>query len=288
MRDRFVLAILASIAMHLLLIKMVIALELLWPPARQAGERHVIPVTLLEVDSPPNSSGSSPLDRTRPEKNVRPGPVNPHKELAKRMTSPSRSAGPAAKIPRPAEVTDCAESAARPLPEAKHRQEAEAAPAVAIAVAPAPAATLPPAGLASPQNAGLCTTAEVAGKVDSGGGGAEKGSSGGAAAYYRGPDGGRAGQGAILVPDEFLVGNPPPRYPLIARRKGWEGTVVIDIQVSGDGWVRAARIEKSSSYTVLDDAALGAVRKWRIALNGSSDGADLKFRVPVVFRLTPM
>ena len=283
MKDKFVLAILASIAMHLLLIEMVITLELLWPPARQAGERHVIPVALLEVDRPANPTGSSPLDRARPEKNVRPGPVNPHKELAKLKASPGRSAVPAAKIPRLAEVTNFAEPTARPLPKAEKRQEAEAAPAVATAVAPA--ATPPPAGLASPQDASLCTTAEVAEKVNFGGWGAEKGSSGGAAAY-RGHDDDGAGQGAILVPDEFLVGNPPPRYPQIARRKGWEGTVVIDIRVSSGGWVQEARIDKSSGYTVLDDAALGAVRNWRIALQGRLVDSSFKFRVPVIFKLT--
>jgi TonB family protein len=113
------------------------------------------------------------------------------------------------------------------------------------------------------------------------------GSSRGAEAGYGGQGSGKSGEGAILIPGEFLAGNPPPRYPLIARRKGWEGTVVIDIHVSNTGWVQEARVDKSSGYTVLDDAALGAVRNWRIALHGRPAETGFKFRIPVIFKLTP-
>lgn len=78
-------------------------------------------------------------------------------------------------------------------------------------------------------------------------------------------------------------GNSPPRYPRIARRRGWEGTVVIEVRVSGKGRVRAARVEQSSGYGILDEAALGAARQWHLARD---DGADMLFHIPVVFKLT--
>ena len=101
-----------------------------------------------------------------------------------------------------------------------------------------------------------------------------------------GQDKGNSGRGTIQIPGEFLAGNAPPRYPLLARRKGWEGTVIIDIRISGDGRVHEAQIGKSSGYTILDDAALGAVRNWRIAPSVRVDAASFKFRVPVIFKLT--
>ncbi|HSM88815.1 MAG TPA: energy transducer TonB, partial [Desulfobacterales bacterium] len=235
--------------------------------------------------SPAASAVPSALDRTRPVAHVRPVTSGSRKELAKLQAGPGGSAGPAEKVPPPAEVTVCSGPTDRLLAEAEDRQGQEAGPAIAIAARPADA--LPPAGLGPPQDAGLCATAAGSGAAGSGTGRADGGSSGGDAAGGGGQDGGKAGEGAILVPGEFLAGNPPPRYPLIARRKGWEGTVVIDVHVSNTGWVQEARVDKTSGYTVLDDAALGAVRKWRINLHGRSAAASFKFRVPVIFKLTP-
>jgi len=123
--------------------------------------------------------------------------------------------------------------------------------------------------------------------MGSAGGGSSRGDVAGGGGQGDGKGDGKGGQGTILVPGEFLAGNAPPRYPLIARRKGWEGTVVIELRVSGSGWVKEVRIEKSSGHALLDDAALGAVRNWRIAPNGRPDAATFKFRVPVTFKLTP-
>ena len=289
MKDRFALAILASIALHLLLLEVVTALEFLWPAARQSSERHVIPVSLIEMDRPPNplvraesGDGRRPLAQARSAGQAPLAPVKPAVHVSKERASPPKAAA------APAEVATCSEPTDRPLPEAMDRREQKEKESPAANVATLSADRLHPAGLMPPQDSGRCETATGPGDAVAGVGSAGGGSSRGDAAGGGGEGDGNAGAGAVLVPGEFLAGNPPPRYPLIARRKGWEGTVVIDIQVSGDGRVRAARIEKSSSYTVLDDAALGAVRNWRIAPSGCSDGTDHKFRVPVVFRLTQM
>lgn len=294
MKDRFALAILASIALHLLLLEVVSALEFLWPAARQANERQIIAVSLVEMDNPAEplvrqegteraSAELSSLDRIRAGKHARNATASPRKALDKLSACPEAAPDSAQGVPQ---STQLAEPTDRLYPEAEVRQSQGETPAAAVAAVPNDDQLTQ--GLVPTQGAGLCAPAAGPEGTVNGAGRADGGSSGGDAAGGGGQSSGKAGEGAVLVPGEFLAGNPPPRYPLIARRKGWEGTVVIDIQVSGDGWVRAARIEKSSSYTVLDDAALGAVRNWRIAPSGSSDGTDLKFRVPVVFRLTQM
>jgi protein TonB len=70
-----------------------------------------------------------------------------------------------------------------------------------------------------------------------------------------------------------------PRYPELAQRAGLEGVVVIEAVISVDGTVRDARVLRS--VTLLDRAALDAVKQWRYAptrLNGIA--------VPVIVTVT--
>jgi len=54
--------------------------------------------------------------------------------------------------------------------------------------------------------------------------------------------------------------NPPPRYPRIARRKGYEGTVVLEVLVNPQGKVADSRIFRSCGHSVLDKAAMKSIR----------------------------
>lgn len=65
------------------------------------------------------------------------------------------------------------------------------------------------------------------------------------------------------VPLPVVISNKPPYYPEIARRSGWEGRVIVRAEVSADGVPTSVTIAKSSSYGVLDQAALRAVKSWR-------------------------
>lgn len=61
-----------------------------------------------------------------------------------------------------------------------------------------------------------------------------------------------------------LLASPAPNYPSIARRRGWEGSVVLVMQLDSEGRVVDARIETSSGHAVLDEAARAQVlRAWR-------------------------
>lgn len=57
--------------------------------------------------------------------------------------------------------------------------------------------------------------------------------------------------------------NPPPIYPRIARLRGYEGTVMLDVLVGSDGRVSERRIIESSGHGILDEAALSSVQDWR-------------------------
>ena len=70
-----------------------------------------------------------------------------------------------------------------------------------------------------------------------------------------------------------------PVYPTIARTAGVEGMVIIEAVIAVDGTVRDARVLRS--VTLLDHAALDAVKQWRYAptrLNGVA--------VPVIVTVT--
>ncbi len=63
------------------------------------------------------------------------------------------------------------------------------------------------------------------------------------------------------APAEIL--NPPPDYPVLARRRGYEGSVVLAFEILPDGTCDGVRVAEPSGYEVLDQAAVRAVQGWR-------------------------
>lgn len=70
----------------------------------------------------------------------------------------------------------------------------------------------------------------------------------------------RAARGGFARPD--YGANPLPRYPPIAREKGYQGTVYIRAFVERDGRVGNLAVDRSSGYEILDRAAVESVREW--------------------------
>jgi protein TonB len=80
---------------------------------------------------------------------------------------------------------------------------------------------------------------------------------------------------------------PPPPYPPIARRKNWQGEVLLRVQVDERGRVLAVEVDQSSGHRLLDRAASEHVlKKWRFqpALVGGRAVVAWAL-VPVNFRL---
>ena len=59
--------------------------------------------------------------------------------------------------------------------------------------------------------------------------------------------------------------NPPPAYPVLSRRMGEEGKVLLRAYVLPDGQAEKIELKQSSGSDRLDAAALAAVRQWRFA-----------------------
>jgi protein TonB len=57
-----------------------------------------------------------------------------------------------------------------------------------------------------------------------------------------------------------ILSLPEPLYPVLCRKRGEEGRVVLEVKISAEGGVRSAEISESSSYARLDREALKAVK----------------------------
>ena len=71
---------------------------------------------------------------------------------------------------------------------------------------------------------------------------------------------------APVVPPSFnaaYLRNPPPAYPMMSRRRGEQGTVILRVYVGADGAAQKVLVRATSGYERLDQAAHDAVHQWR-------------------------
>ncbi len=82
------------------------------------------------------------------------------------------------------------------------------------------------------------------------------------------------------------LNNPVPAYPMVARRMGWQGRVVLNVEVLSSGLPGQVRLHQSSGHDVLDNAAMQAVRGWRfVAARQGGQMVTKWFLVPIPFIL---
>lgn len=80
--------------------------------------------------------------------------------------------------------------------------------------------------------------------------------------------------------------NPPPKYPRLARKRGYQGTVLLDVLVDSQGKVDDVKVHGSSGYQILDKAALKAVKDWTFEPAQRGDkNVTMWVSVPVRFEL---
>ncbi len=80
--------------------------------------------------------------------------------------------------------------------------------------------------------------------------------------------------------------NPPPSYPIIARKRGYQGNVVLEVLIDKRGKVLDLRIFSSSGHSILDKTAIFSVKKWLFepGMRGR-DKIEMWVRVPIRFNL---
>jgi protein TonB len=77
-----------------------------------------------------------------------------------------------------------------------------------------------------------------------------------------------------------------PMYPAESIRAGHTGTVVLSIYVLEDGRIGDVRLDTSSGYPKLDEAAMREARRWRLQ-PGMRDGLPVAMwkQIPITFQL---
>jgi len=77
--------------------------------------------------------------------------------------------------------------------------------------------------------------------------------------------------------------NPQPVYPRIAKRRGYQGRVLLLVVVSRSGTVKKLSVSKSSRHDILDKAACKAVKQWYFH-PGTRDGKPVEMSVTIPIR----
>jgi len=63
--------------------------------------------------------------------------------------------------------------------------------------------------------------------------------------------------------DMAYLNNPPPPYPVVSKRAGEQGRVLLRVRVDERGTVEEVEVQATSGFPRLDEAARSAVRRWR-------------------------
>ena len=82
------------------------------------------------------------------------------------------------------------------------------------------------------------------------------------------------------------LNNPRPPYPMVARRMGYNGKVILNVEVLAEGKAGQVLLHQSSGYAILDNAALQTVKTWKFSpAKRFGRPATQWFLVPIRFSL---
>lgn len=98
----------------------------------------------------------------------------------------------------------------------------------------------------------------------------------------------RIPSGSPLLAQLHAAMQPYFHYPLLARRRGWEGTVQVGLRISARGEIIQLRILKTSQHAVLDAAAIDCLSKIGQVPGAMAwlAGQESDIVLPVEYRLT--
>jgi TonB family protein len=144
-----------------------------------------------------------------------------------------------------------------------------------------------PGGIASvnPWGKGAGGEAGFPGGVEGGKGivapkGAKTGST-----YFQGGGKGKGDLGSYLGHARMRI-ETAKRYPREARRRGWEGKVVLSFQINRKGEVSQIKLVQSSGYQELDDEGIATIRRASpFSPPPLHDEEKLGVEIPLVFKL---
>lgn len=82
------------------------------------------------------------------------------------------------------------------------------------------------------------------------------------------------------------INNPHPPYPILARKKGWQGSLTLEVSINKLGIVEEVEINKSSGYSILDNTSKKTIKEWKFrpAVKNGVNTSDKLF-IPIRFVL---
>ncbi len=84
-----------------------------------------------------------------------------------------------------------------------------------------------------------------------------------------------------------FLNNSYPKYPELAKRRGEEGQVLLQVTVGENGLAKEIKIAKSSSFKMLDLAAVEAIKKWQfVPAKKFGQAVTSSIIIPITFKLT--
>lgn len=81
--------------------------------------------------------------------------------------------------------------------------------------------------------------------------------------FYEEPTENISQRGAYFVAEPIGIVNPAPIYPQMAKRRGYEGMVLLKVKVGKMGEVESVALDKSSGHLILDNEAIETVKGWK-------------------------
>lgn len=82
------------------------------------------------------------------------------------------------------------------------------------------------------------------------------------------------------------LNNPRPPYPMVARRMGFHGKVILNVEVLAEGKAGQVLLHQSCGHDILDNAALQTVKTWRFTpARRFGQPVTQWFLVPIKFSL---
>lgn len=77
------------------------------------------------------------------------------------------------------------------------------------------------------------------------------------------------------------------QYPKVAQMRGWQGEVIVELELDGNGKLKSKKILKGSGYDILDKQALDMVEKAAPfpAPPEALRGSNFTIKVPIPFKL---
>ena len=242
-----------------------------------------VPARRTEAKPPPKPKPQpKPKPRPKPRPKLRPKPKprpepKPHPKKKPRHEPAAR--------PEPAPLEAKAKPVSPPRAAVPEKNQEERKPEQALSVAPVPKkeTSKPPStrGFTGPVSDEMVQEA-LSDYPDQGAEAPQQGLP--AAGAERGKPGSSGRTLRMATP--LYLKNPRPKYPEVARRRRFQGTVLLEVLVKKDGRAGDVRISRSSGHPILDRAALTAVKKW-IFTPGSENGraAAMRVKIPIRFEL---